>query len=222
MRLLLALRHRPCGSFAFPSLASTPRSHALTVISPHLSVTQEGSFSPQKFDTSKKAVNIVISTNPHSANDLPFGIIARGLSSIPLMGDIFSESLATVEDAILASPFDLSSLSSPFKDPVHSYTFFTSFRSAKILRVSPGIEKEIGDIFRDEELPLDILPSLEEIELNATMPPCTPIRIDENQVASVLESFKPFVDARQRVGRVVKVHWNTDQVLPEYFCNTDM
>ena len=86
---------------------------------------------------------------------------------------------------------------------------------------SPGIEQEIGDIFWAEEVPLDILPSLEEIELNATTSSCTPIRVHENHVVSVLELFKPFVDVRRQAGRLVNVHWNIDRVLPEYFCDKD-
>jgi hypothetical protein len=100
--------------------------------------------------------------------------------------------------------------------------FFTPFRGAKILRVSPGIEPKVGEMFRNEELFPDLLPALEEIELNAITPSCRPIRIDEKEVVSILEPLKPFVDARQVAGHPVKVHWNTDRVLPEYFCNADM
>ena len=178
-------------------------------------------------------INLVLSTDFHSTDDLPFKIVASGIHSILLMGDLFPETLATIEDVFLASPFDLGPLPSPpdlpfdlnrlspFEDPIPSYRFFTSFHSAKILRVSPGIEQEIQDILNHEELPLDVLPSLEEIELNATMSSCTPIQVDENHVASVLELFKPFVAARQQAGQLVNVHWNTDRVLPEYFCDTD-
>ena len=209
---------------SFPDIRCTfPRAHG------HLTsfIRNAGrQFFSAQFGTSKDgilkdAANMVLSTHPHSIDDLPFRIIVSGLRSIPLMGDLFSESLATVEDAFLASSFDIKGLliSQPFEDPVQSYTFFTLFRGAKILRVSPEIAQEIGDIFRNEDLPLNILPSLEEIELTS---PCTRIQIDENQVASVPELFKPFVDTRQRAGSHVKVHWTTDQVLPEYFCNTDM
>lgn len=138
------------------------------------------------------------------------------------------ESLATVEGASFASSFDFKSLSSYFEDPVHGYTFSMAFRNSKILRVSSRIEQEIGFIPGDEELhfirafKLDILPSLEEIELNAsyvTAPLCTPIRVDENQVTSVLEPYKPFVDAPEQASYLAEVHWNTDR---RYFCDTDM
>ena len=182
-------------------------------------------FSAQVNAPGDDGISLVLSTDPRSTDDPPFKIIASGIRSILLMGDLFSEILATVEDVLLASPFDLKFFSpsfdlealSPFEDPVQSYTLFRSFRSAKILRLSPGIEQGIGDIFWAEELPLDILPSLDEIQLNATTS-CTPIQVDENHVASVLELFKPFVDARQEAGQLVNVHWNTDRILPEYFC----
>jgi hypothetical protein len=137
-------------------------------------------FSTQ-FNTSKRGIKIVMSTHPRSTDNLPFRIIASGICSIPLMGHLFSEALATVEDAFLVSPFDLESLSSSFKG---SCAFFTSLRSVRTTRASPGIEQGIGDIFYVEGLPLDILPSLEEIQLNAaTKPSRTSIRIGENQVA---------------------------------------
>jgi len=162
-------------------------------------------------------INLVMSAHSHSTDDPPFKIIASGMHSILLLGDLFSEMLATVEDVFLASPFCL-----PIQDTSHTNTFFTPFCSAKIIRVSPGIESEVGAMFRNEELSPDLLPALEEIELNATMPSCTPIRIDKKEVVSVLDPFKPFMDARQRAGHPVKVHWNTDRGLPEYFCNAEM
>jgi len=180
-------------------------------------------FSAQLNPTGRE-INLVMTTHSHShsTDDPPFKIIASRMRSIRLMVVLFSEALATVEDIFLASPFYLESLASPIQDTFHGNTFFTPFCSAKIIRVSPGIEREVGEMFCNEELSPDLLPALEEIELNATMPSCTPIRIDENEVIPLLEPFKPFVDARQRVGHPVKVHWNTDRVLPEYFCNTDI
>ena len=159
-----------------------------------------------------------MSTHSHSTGDPPFRIIAKGMPSTLLMGDLFSETLATVEDVFLASPFCL-----PIQDTFHRNTFFTPFCSARRLRVSPGIEREVGVMFRNEELSSDLLPALEEIELNAITPWCKPIRIDdEKELVSVLEPFKPFVDARKEAGHPVKVHRNTDRVLPEYFWDTDV
>ena len=169
----------------------------------------------------EQGINLVMSTQSHSTDDPPFRIIASGMRSVLLMGDLFSETLATVEDVFLASPFSLESLATSIQYSFPGHMFFTPFRSAKILRVSPGIEPEVGAMFR-KGLSLDLLPSLEEIELNATTPSCKPIRIDEKEVVSVLELFQPFLDARRQASHPVKVHWNTDQVLPEYFCNTDM
>ena len=152
----------------------------------------------------------------------PSDFIASGLDSITLLGDLFPQSLATVEDTFfLTSPFSRLTSSLTFEEFVHTYTFLTYFRSAKILRLSPGLEQGIGNIFSDESIlaAFDIFPSLKEIELNATTASCTPIQIDENEVASVLELFQPFVDARQQAGHLVEVHWSTNRVPPRYFCD---
>jgi hypothetical protein len=167
-----------------------------------------------------REINLVMSTYSHSTDGPPFKIIASRMRSIQMMGDLFSESLATVEDVFLASPFCLENLASPVQETFHSNTFFTPFCSAKIIRVSPGIESEVGDMFWHRAISPDFLPALEEIELNSTTTSCTPIQNDE--VVSVLELFQPFVDARQLARYPVKVHWNIDRVLPEYFCNTEM
>ena len=168
-------------------------------------------------------INLIMSTHSHSTgHDPPFKIIASRMRSILMMADLFSETLATIEDVFLASPFSPEDLVKPIQGTVHSYMFFTPFRGAKILRVSPGIVPKVGEMFRNEVLFSDLLPALEEIELNAITPSCRPIQVDEKEVVSILELFKPFVDARQQAGHPVKVHWNTDRVLPEYFCNVDM
>ena len=180
-------------------------------------------FFSAQLNAPENEINLVMSahSHSHSTDDPPFKVIASGMRSNLRIGDLFSEALATVEDVFLASSFCIESLVSPVQDTSHGNTFFMPFRSAKIIRVSPGIESKVGEMFRNE-LPPDLLPALEEIELNATMASCTPIRIDKKEVVSVLEPFQPFVYARQRAGHPVKVHWNTDRVLPEYFCNTEM
>jgi len=180
-------------------------------------------FFSAQVNASGHEINLVMTPHCHSTDDPPLKIIATGMRSIQLMGGLFYETLATVEDVFLASPFCLNSLASPIQDTSHSNTFFTPFRSARIIRVSPGIESEVGEMFRKEISPdPSLLPALEEIELNATTASCKLIRIEKKEVVSILELFKPFVDARQRAGRPVKVHWNTDRVLPEYFCNAEM
>jgi hypothetical protein len=186
-------------------------------------------FSAQ-LNTLGREINLIMSIHSHSTDDPPFKIIANGMYSIQMMGDLFSEILATVEDIFIASPFCLESLALPFfleelaspiQDTFSSNTIFTPFRSARIIRVSPGIESVVGEMFRDKAISPDLLPALEEIELNSTTASRIPIRIDK-EVASVLEPFQPFVDARRRAGHPVKVHWNTDRVLPDYFCNAEM
>jgi hypothetical protein len=171
----------------------------------------------------KHQISLVMSTHSPSTDDPPFKIIASGMCSILLMGDLFSETLATVEDVFFATPyfFHLETHRS-FIQHLRGPPLFTPFRSARILRVSPGIEREVGVMFLNKELVSNILPALEEIELNAITPSCKPIQIDDEELVSILEPFKPFVDARKEAGHPLKVYWNTDRVLPEYFWNTDM
>ena len=99
--------------------------------------------------------------------------------------------------------------------------FLSLFCNAKILRVARGIESEVEAILRpgDGTSASQFLPALEEIELNATT--STPSRIDENELASVFDLFKTFVDARKQAGRPVRVRWNTERVVPTYFCDAE-
>ncbi len=77
------------------------------------------------------------------------------------------------------------------------------------------MEQEVGNILRpdNEGSSLQLLPALEEIELNTTTQPGTPTRIDEDQLGPIVGPFKPFMDAWQQVGCPVNLHWNTDWVL---------
>jgi hypothetical protein len=115
------------------------------------------------------------------------------------------------------------------------------FRNVKVLRLHHGLETEVEEILRQPALDgsppreevdpdatapsdtpinsnrsqfsLDILPSLEEIVVYARTPDTS---VGEKERASGIESFGSFVTARQEVGRLVKVRWNTDEV-PRYF-----
>ena len=112
----------------------------------------------------ERGINLVVSTHSQSTDDdLPFKVIASGMRSILMMVNLFSETLATVEDVFLASPFYLRNLVTPIQGTIHSYMFFTPFRDAKTPRVLPGIE------------------------LNAMAPSCRLIRIDEKEVVSILK-----------------------------------
>jgi hypothetical protein len=111
------------------------------------------------------------------------------------MSCMFSVPLATVQDVFFASPFRTTSVTSRLAEEQSSWrTFFTLFHNAKILRVARGIESEVGAILRPGNgiSASQLLPALEEIELNATMPLDTPSRIDETELVSVLNLFKTF------------------------------
>jgi hypothetical protein len=162
-------------------------------------------------------------TDPHLEDDPPFNIIASKIPSIQSMGDMFSATLVTVRDVFLASP--LISNSTIPRNGYHSLwrVFFALFQNAKILRLAPGIESDVGVILRPDNgvSALQPLPVLEEIELNATTPPDTPTRIKEGELASVLDLFKTFENARRQEGHPVNVRWNTERVVPRYFCEAE-
>jgi len=63
---------------------------------------------------------------------------------------------------------------------------------------------------------LDVLPSLEEIEVYVGAPG-TLTTSGESEVPSELGVFEPVVTARQQMGRPVKVNWSTGRVPPRYF-----
>jgi len=177
-------------------------------------------FLSAQLKASREGIHLSMRTHSHSDDAPPFRIIASSITSIHWMSCMFSVPLATVQDVFLASPFQPTSVTIRFAGEHSSWrTFFTLFHNAKILRVARGIESEVEAILRpgDATSASQFLPALEEIELNATTPLDTPSRIDENELISVLDLFKTFVDARQQEGRPVNIHWNTDGVVPMYF-----
>jgi hypothetical protein len=194
------------------SLAVSPTTH----LSRFIHTVAKRFFSAQ-LNTPSGGIVFSMRTDPHSDDSPPFRIIAssEAFASIYPMNYMFYIPLATVQDVFLASPFQ------PKSDKYDSWRmFFTLLHNAKILRVARGIEWEVQDILRPGTgtSASQFLPALEEIELNATTPPGTPSRIDENELVSVLDLFKTFADARQQEGHPVRVRWNTDRVVPTYFC----
>ena len=183
---------------------------------PHLTkfVSNMGnSFSCTQLYASREGINLFVLTHTHP----PFKLVVIPMTLREQMGVVFSATLATVEDVFLTS----SLLHIHFSNVFSWCGLFAHFHSAKTLRISPGIETEVLDIFRRGAHSLNILPALEEIELNATMHPDTPTQIDEHRRAAVLRLFKPLVDERQEKGHTVNVHWNTDCVHPKYSYDSD-
>lgn len=178
-----------------------------------------------KLDLTERRLRISFLTQSHhstSTNDSPLAIIVHHAMLVQ-MGTTFSPALATVQDIFIASP---SGINTNFGirhqgDAAIWRTFFAFFRNAKVLRVSGGPEREVGELLTQcDGVSSDFLPALEKIELNATAG--TPAPIGEDQLLSVLDTFRPFVDARERAGRPVKVSWNTDRALPGIFCYDDI
>jgi hypothetical protein len=179
----------------------------------------ERSFLFAQLNTSDEGINLVMPSSPISTRDTPFRIVASPMVSIQQIGSVFSSILATVQDVFIASPFRPKTVPHTRGLPPWRQ-FLKLFHNAKMLRISCCIEPEIGAILRPNNgtSASQLLPALEEIELNAG----TPKRIDESQLVSLLDLFKPFVDARQKARRPLRVHWNTDRVLPVHFCDADV
>ena len=177
--------------------------------------------------------------HPLSIDDPPSKTVTIETPSLPRPDSASSPMLATVEDIFLSLSDHIEfDKSLPWK---RLREFFKEFRKVKSLRLYHGLETIVAHMLRlptanslpaGEEVdpdattpstPInhsgsqstsDILPSLEEIVVYARTPSMS---IDEKEIASVLDSFGPFKTARQRVGRPVKVFWNTNGKVPRYF-----
>jgi len=124
--------------------------------------------------------------------------------------------VATVEDVFLVLSPALSFRRS-FRDVSPWCEFFSQLRSVNILRVYRAVA--VADMLRlgqghSSQSVSDILPSLEEIEVQLSSEDTL---MSESKRASGLNMFGSFVIARQKMGRPVKVCYNTDRVLPKYF-----
>ncbi|KAI0251460.1 hypothetical protein BJV78DRAFT_1211772 [Lactifluus subvellereus] len=150
----------------------------------------------------------------HSTNDPPSRITVPGtMISMARISTALSATLATVEDLFLTCSFQpetlwLSEGSNSYREALGQ------FPNVKILRLRHALVLSVTEFLRqdDGELALDVLPALEEIELDAGG---YHELVNESQRASALDNFGPFVAMRQRMGRPMNVFWNTDQVLPE-------
>jgi hypothetical protein len=112
-----------------------------------------------------------------------------------------STKFATAEELALFSP------TSNITEWEHFFSlreFLRQFRSVKVLRVDPFIREVALYLQQDDEE--GILPVLEEIELS--IPRLTRYSDEEYQrrAAEALATFEPFVSARERAGRLVKVY----------------
>ena len=81
--------------------------------------------------------------------------------------------------------------------------FLRQFRSVRVLRVDPFIPKAALSLQQDDGEA--ILPGLEEIEVSISRLTKNSEEEYERHAAEVLAAFEPFVSARERAGRLVKV-----------------
>ena len=182
-------------------------------------------YSAAQLKLSETGLIISMLTPAHSIDDPPFNLIVDGLHSMAQIGAELSAMVSTVEDVFLTG-LDLDhimSFESILRLRASWLQFFARFRNVKIIRVHHSVGMEVACILRQGHghgqptmIPLDVLLSLEEIEVHTGPPGITPI--SESEQVSFLDRFKPFVIARQQMGRPVKVCWCADRMLPKYFC----
>jgi hypothetical protein len=82
--------------------------------------------------------------------------------------------------------------------------FLRQFRSVKVLRVLPFM-REVGLCLQQDDGEA-LLPALEEIELSISHWTSHSDEEYQRRAAEALAAFEPFVSARERAGRLVKVY----------------
>ena len=110
------------------------------------------------------------------------------------ISNALSPKLATVEELFLASFHN----SSPPRTPWRK--FLRLFNNAKVLRLQHNVMFDIAHSLQDQGNSTSVLPSLEEIELSTGSWSWT-----QDERRSAMSPFEPFIAARQRAGRPVKI-----------------
>jgi hypothetical protein len=151
-----------------------------------------------------------------SVGEPPLRLIA--LKNILAILRTLSDMTATVEDLLFTHSSQTISRRPLARQHFPWRTLLGQFRNVKILRLRHKVVLHVAEFFRQrgEKGALNLLPTLERIELH---PGGHDALFSESVRACVLNSFQPFVAARERVGRPVYVFWNTDQVLPSISCD---
>ncbi|KAH9026657.1 hypothetical protein EDB84DRAFT_1677643 [Lactarius hengduanensis] len=149
----------------------------------------------------------------HSHSMCPFGFtITANVASVTRMVGALSDKVATVDELILTC-LRVPSDPQDFGDPTSWHRFFQLFPNVKVVRLQGGLECEVARFLRqDNQEPVDLLPVLEEIDL-MWFPQTTALK--DTEAASKLKSFEPFLSARERSGRPVRLSWS--KVLVGYF-----
>jgi len=149
---------------------------------------------------------------PHSEYYLSrFRLISELLpESMMQMISTFSAKLTTAEELFLVFVYDddddLSDKNVPWR------RFFLQFPSVKTLRMEVTNSLHIASALNQGGSDFAFLPVLEEIEL------CMPLissTNSEDQPASELVAFQPFVSARQQAGRPVRIFWGPPERLSQ-------
>ena len=108
--------------------------------------------------------------------------------------------LVTVEELLITNQFESDKSWQLPEDPISWRRFLIQFRSAKILEVQHKLVPDIALHLQSEwgESGLDHLPAWEKFELRW-------YTVSESKHVSRLGVLQPFLSARQRAGRPVKV-----------------
>jgi hypothetical protein len=129
-------------------------------------------------------------------DDEPFGIIICEPVSLEQMGRELSGPLSSVETLVITWSVDWRTEGGFQTDQWRGFCNHVS--QVKVVRVAATLALEVAHSFKQDgpEAVLGFLPFLQRVEV--------PLRVsDEDLRVSICDAFKPFIAARQRVGRPI-------------------
>ncbi|KAH9169680.1 hypothetical protein EDB89DRAFT_2231149 [Lactarius sanguifluus] len=139
----------------------------------------------------------------HSQSMCPLGFTATAnVASVTQMVGALSDKVVTVDELILTC-LRVPSDPQDFGDPISWRGFFQLFPNAKVVRLQQGLVCEFAKFLLQDNL--DLLPALEEIDLMWFFHVAA---LNDTEAASKLKAFEPFLAARQRTGRPVRLSWS--------------
>ena len=125
--------------------------------------------------------------NPH------FNFYSRDVMQI---SNALSPRLAIVKELFLVSSYNSSPPATPWRG------FLELFHDVKVFKLQHKVMIDIAHSLQDQGKSTPVLPSLEEIELSTWERSW-----NQDKRRSAMEAFEPFIAARKRAGRPVKIFW---------------
>ena len=160
-----------------------------------------------RLDFSSQELKLSAETSSNLVRDQPFKLVIPGHSqavSLEEMGNRLSQPLSTVEELVVV-------LLVPWPTPPFSqwHRFFSHIQQVKVVRVPSFLARRIARSLQDGQVPsLDLLPALEQIEVDMVMVPSFLSNgSDDDSYATINDAFMPFIDARRRAGRPIRLSW---------------